>query len=118
MSDDFKFLWLKDVLKGTRIAPEHFSYAKGFLLRAFDEQDMYDRLDRLRQTEPHIFLTRPPRRDEHGADLMAAMRESGVTHAAHSVLKSILRHGTNKESMLETLATLRRTQPTWFKRAG
>jgi hypothetical protein len=114
---DWKFDWLRSVLRGTWVDPQHFTYVKGILLRAFDEQDMQDKLAKLKQTEPDIFSTPPNRAEhQHTEDVIAVMRASGVTSAAYPVLKSILRHGTNAASMTRTVAKLKTSTPEWFKR--
>lgn len=115
---DWKFDWLRSVMRGTWVAPERYSYVKGILLKAFDEQDMRDRLDKLKQTEPQIFvggMDSPEAR--HAEDIRAVLKESRIKSAYHATLKSILRWHSSRESMLATVEKLRtKNAVDWFRR--
>ncbi len=105
-------------MRGTWVDPSHYCRVKGILLRAFDEQDMRDRLDKLKQTEPEIFvggIDSPEAR--HAENIKTVMKASGVKSTYHATLKSILRWHTSRESMLATVEKLRaKNAVDWFRR--
>jgi len=115
---DWKFDWLRNVMRGVWVAPSEYSRVKGTLLKAFDEQDMRDRLAKLKQTEPEIFvggMDSPEAR--HADDIQAVMKESRVKSVFHATLRSILRWHTSRESMLATVEKLRtKNAVDWFRR--
>ena len=113
MENDWKLDWLKTVLRGTFVVQEHFGRVRSILLRAFDEQDMRDKLDVLKAHEPDIFDTSE---QDHRSDMNDVLRGSAVLPNSFAVLKSFLRHCSSRASMLVTVETLRKSHSEWFRR--